>query len=191
MTAALEARFVSKSAYARHRDVSPQMVGQWAKANRIKIVEGRVDVIESDAMLARSLDPARGGKGGKSRRAGHEAAPAGPAKGSEKPEVPLDPTAASFQQSRALREEYAAKRERTEYELSIGKLIQADRAALATATIYANVRRSSQRLGTVLGSRCAAESDPRKCRLLIDAEVESMLAELADKIAGLPGSAET
>jgi len=68
----LESRLISRSAYARHRKVSPAMVTKWAKERRIAIVGDRVDAFESDAMLARTLDPARGGKGGKSERPGQQ-----------------------------------------------------------------------------------------------------------------------
>lgn len=147
-----------------------------------------VDVTESDAMLERSLDPARGGKGGKSNRAGRSL-PRPSAEGgrpdnggSVAPPLAPDGHMDTFQEARTQREKYAAKLVRAEYELKIGLLIEADAATRATTEAYAKVRRSLQRLPEVVAARVAVETTASKCAAIIRTEVESILSALADEI---------
>ncbi|MEO8134847.1 MAG: hypothetical protein ABI831_12810, partial [Betaproteobacteria bacterium] len=77
-----------------------------------------------------------------------------------------------------------------EYERTVGKLVEVDRVALGSAHAYAAAARALQRVPDMLAGRLAAESDARKCRALMATEIQTILTELADKIGGLPGSAE-
>lgn len=62
-----DARYESKAAFARRLKVRPCMVSKYVRQRRILIApNGLVDVAASLAMLRSSLDPSRGGKGGKS-----------------------------------------------------------------------------------------------------------------------------
>lgn len=186
-------RLGSQSAFARHRGVSRQMVGIWKKEGRIAMVGELVDFFESDALLARSLDPARGGKGGKSKRAGAPQNPAavdpnssagasGAPAGDE--DTPADPQ--SFQAARARRENFAAKQAELDYRKAVGEVIEADRAGKAFAGICTVVRQAVQRLPDTLASRLAAESDPRKVRAMLAKDLEQALSDMADAVAALP-----
>jgi hypothetical protein len=197
--AADERRLMSKSAYARHRGVSPAMVTHWTKADRIAIVDGKVDAFESDAMLARTLDPARGGKGGKSERPGSRSMngkPGGkpngnPAGFQEQPEVVdqvvAPPTAgATFQDARARRETFAASLAEVEFRKRVGELVELARVNAGIADMLGMVRRAVQRIPDALATQVAAEGDPRKCRILMSAECERTLSDLAAAIDALP-----
>src|SRR5262245_9587699 len=60
---------MSKAEYARHRRVSPAMVTKLANNGRLVMLpDGTIDAKATDVLLAKVLDPARGGKGGKSDR---------------------------------------------------------------------------------------------------------------------------
>lgn len=176
---------ISRSEYARRRGVDPSLITRWAKAQRIVVAgNGQIDAEASDALLAQTMDPARGGRGGKSDRKQPVAPPAS-AETSRKEQQPDQ-----YARVRTHREAFAAKTAEAQYKRMIGQLVEADRAARAAADTYGSVRRALQRLPDVLAGRMAAESDQRKCRALLAAEIEAMLAELATKIAGLPGNAD-
>jgi hypothetical protein len=46
------------------RRVTPAMVTHWARTGRLAILDGKVDVVASDALLMASLDSRRGGPSG-------------------------------------------------------------------------------------------------------------------------------
>ena len=167
-------RLMAKKEYAGHRKVTPAMVSHWTKAGRIVIVDGRVDVAASDAMLAASLDPARGGKGGKSK---HE------------PTAPEDlgfGESSSYTRVRTVTEQYRAKQAEINYRKAVGELVERARMETALANIIGTIRRGMQKLPDVLAARLAAEPDPRKARAMLVTEIEQMLADLSGAVEALP-----
>jgi hypothetical protein len=55
---------ITKSEYARRRDVSPAMVSHWIRDGRLVLVGNKVDADRSDEALAKWLDTRRGGRCG-------------------------------------------------------------------------------------------------------------------------------
>lgn len=101
----------TKSEYAAHRGVSPAMITRWRKASRIVMVGDRVDVAASDALLNDTLDPARGGHGGKS---GRTPLP---------PQGQTAPSPDAYTRVRTFREGFAAKTAEAVYRKMIGELV--------------------------------------------------------------------
>src|SRR5689334_10898994 len=96
---------LTQAAYARYRKVTRAMVGKYAKTGRLVIIDGKVDAIASDAILAESLDPSRGGKGGKS---GSARPPSGGA-ATSRAAVKLMPLPDTYTRVRTHREAFNAK----------------------------------------------------------------------------------
>lgn len=182
---------VSKSEYARHRKVTPAMVTKWHKAGRIVLVDGGVDLAKSDAALAATLDPARGGKHGKSS----DSAVAAPTVGRG---APVEPGPApggatdAYSRVRTHREAYKAKSEEIDYRVKVGELVEGKAVAKAIGDALSPIMAALDSLSSILGPAVAAESDPRKVENLIDAEVDRIRQDAAETlrrmIPGAPGS---
>lgn len=165
---------MSRSEYARRRGVDPALVTRWAKAGRIVSVEGgKIDAEASDALLASTMDPARGGRGGKSDRAGPPPAPA--------PQTQYQaPQPDQYTRVRTHREAFAAKSAEAAYRKMIGELVERAEYARGLAQ---NLGPALQRLDTIsarLGSRLAAETDVRKVQDILDDDVAAIRQEIAD-----------
>lgn len=199
-----------KGEYARHRGVTAAMVSHWVNAGRLVLTaDGRVDVAASDRALQESLDPARGGKGGKpnGRRdlspasvgraasaAGCSGAgprrdppPAGEADLPGAPDDPPDPAGAaattpsgSFQRARATREEYAARSAELAYRKAAGELVERSDVVRAIADNVAPAVAKLATLGVRIATRIAGEPDSRKVQSIVDAEVDAVRQEIAD-----------
>ncbi len=178
---------LSRAAYARHRGVDASLVTRWAQAGRIVVdPDGkRIDAEASDAMLAETLDPARGGRGGKSDRMPEQAAP--PA---AKPAAA--PASDTYNRVRTHREAFAAKTSEAVYRKMIGELVE--REPYNRAWVQ-NLGPALQRLDTIsarLGARLAAETDVRKCQDMLDDEIVAIRQEIADNAqAMIEGAGKT
>jgi hypothetical protein len=180
-------RFATQAEYARHRDVSRAMISKLHKQQRLVLVDGKVDVQASDAMLAQSLDPSRGGKGGKSGRGDSGTPRQAGATANDTPAAspltggpPAEAASVSYSRVRTFRESFVAKTAEVEYRKMIGELVE--REAYARA-LTANMGAALQRLDSIsarLGARVAGESDVRKCMDMIDDEVMAVRQEVAD-----------
>jgi len=183
---------MGKSEYARHREVSPAMVTHWRKADRIVFTaNGMIDVDASDALLAQTMDPARGGRGGKSDRQPLPVATT--QRQLEAPEPPRQtPQPDQYTRVRTHREAFAAKTAEAVYRKMIGELVERTEYARGLAQ---NLGPALQRLDTIsarLGSRIAAETDVRKVQDILDDDVVAIRQEIADYaqalIDGVPGT---
>ena len=56
----MTAELMTKAAYARHRGVGKSAVSNYVKRGQIVLVDGKVDVAKSDALLAEIVDPVKG-----------------------------------------------------------------------------------------------------------------------------------
>jgi hypothetical protein len=173
-------RLLTQAQYARHRGVTRAMVSKYGKSDRLVIVDGKVDVVASDALLAGSLDPARGGRGGKSDRQQVGRGAPSPAQAQQAPAQRSAPGPDTYSRVRTHREAFAAKTAEAEYRKMIGELVERDEYNRA---LTLNIGPTIQRLHAIsarLGARVAAEIDVRKCVDMIDTEVESIIGEIAD-----------
>lgn len=121
---------LSIRAYAQHRGVSHTAVAKAIKAGRISVdPDGKIDPTKADAQWARNTLPSQN----PTTRAGNPPSkvatpPVSTPVSSREVATPLEPraTAPDYQTSRAIREAYAARLAKLEYEERTGKLINAD-----------------------------------------------------------------
>lgn len=170
-------RLLRKSAYADHRGVSPGMVTHWLKGGRIVLdTTGKlVDVERSDAALAASLHPTRGGK------RGAEVAPVGAA---------IAPTNA-YTAHRATREEFASKEAELDYLERIGTLVERGRYDKALADALQPIMAALDRLAPTLGPVLAGQTDARKVQNLIDDAVDEIRRDMAGTVRQMMGGPGT
>lgn len=150
--------------YAAHRGCSDSYVRRLRRDHRLKVaVDGLIDVVGSDAMLASSSDPLRGGD----RTA--------PAPGTD---IDDDATAVVAAGDISLRE--AMRRERLARarlaELELGEEArQLVRAKDVDREVFTAARQAVERLrsmGSRLRKSLAAESDPAECEAMLNKEAE-------------------
>lgn len=171
---------MTKSEYAKHRQVSPAMVTHWLKSDRLVMRGNRVDVEASDAALAESLDPLRGGKNGKSDLDLREP-------GKRKQGRPKLARSASGELTRekAKRERVRGDIETLEYLERKNTLCEVSRVDRGTEAAFAALREAWLGQAARLHGRLAEESDPRKCYAILETDAETALAQLADKLANM------
>jgi len=172
---------ISKADYARHRGVTGAMVSHWTNANRIVIVDGKVDRDASDRMLAASRDPARGGKKGKSDGSIPNTLQGSRAPGAEGGTAPGG-ASDSYAAVRTLREGYRAKTEEVEYRQRIGELVEKDAYDKALADALGPILAAFDTLAPRLAPKIAGESDARKVQNTIDAAVAAIRQSIADTL---------
>lgn len=176
--------FLSKSAYAAHRGVTPAMVTRWTGQARIVLTPDgkRVDVAASDALLAKSLDPGRGGRGGRSdrihpRQAAREAGGGG--------DYLPSPSAAAiggadYAAVRTTRESYRAKTEELEYLQRVGTLVVRAEYDRALEDGLAPCLAALDTLSARLGPGLAAEQDVRRVQNMLDRAMVDIRQDIAD-----------
>lgn len=84
-----------------------------------------------------------------------------------------------YQEARARKEHWLAKAAERDYQVSIGKLLDADQVVAVAADAVANLRTSLEGLPEILGPQLAAEPDEARCRALIAEAIEHALDEAA------------
>jgi hypothetical protein len=177
---------VSKAEYARHRGVSGAMVSHWTKAERIAVRGGKVDLKASDAMLAASLDPARGGKGGSPRGAqvsvGTDSSEGAAPSASSAAPAATGPGPDTYTRVRTHREAFRAKTEEVDYRERIGELVERDRYNKALADGLSPVLAALDSLGPRLAPVLAAESDPRRIQSLVEDAIVNIRQDMADTL---------
>ncbi len=171
--------------YSLHRGVSDSYVRRMRREGRLVCASGKlIDVAASDAMLDATSDPTRGGDRSGKHEAAHAAAGA-----------PLAAVAAisdAVDLREAMRRERLARARLAELELGeqakqLARVKQVDRDVFTVA------RQALERLRTIpsrLRTALAAESDPRACEALLDAEVAKVCAELQKAAAAMGAPAQ-
>lgn len=181
---------LSIRAYAQHRGVSHTAVAKAIKAGRIsKEPDGTIDPVTADAQWARNTLPSQNLTSSASKPAPKVATT--PATGTpvSTPQVssreippPLETgriSAPDYQTSRAIREAYAARLAKLEYEERTAKLISADDVEMRTFNLARRLRDRMQTLPRRLAAAFAAEQDPRVIEQRLDDEIRQALEELS------------
>lgn len=117
---------LSIRAYAQHRGVSHTAVAKAIKAGRISVEpDGKIDPAKADAQWARNTLPSQNLNPGVSKPAPKVATRPVSTVSSAEAQAPLETraTAPDYQTSRAIREAYAARLAKLEFEERTGKLI--------------------------------------------------------------------
>lgn len=144
---------MTQAQYARHRNKSPQYIGKLAKAG-ILVMRGRlVDAAASDAVLDDKPD-----------------------------DTPTGQQPTTFAQARLAREVFSAKLKKLEYETRIGKLVPTDEVSIKWYTLGRQIRDRVLGIASKLAPQLAAETDVRRVREILDAEVTVILKGLAEDI---------
>ena len=178
---------LSIRAYAQHRGVSHTAVAKAIKAGRISVeLDGKIDPAKADAQWVRNTLPSQNLNTGASKSAPRVATPAVStpvATGSSRElQPPLETgrvSAPDYQTSRAIREAYAARLAKLEYEERTGKLISADDVEMRTFNLARRLRDRMQTLPHRLAAAFAAVQDPRVIEQRLDDEIRQALEELA------------
>lgn len=164
---------MTQAEYARHRQVSKQFIGKLVKTGRITLVDGKVDAALTDASLAQNLAPDRGGKGG----APKESRPEIPA--------PADVGGNSYTFERARREGVERQLKQLELDRQLGTVVEFQAFAKGMEEAASACRKECEGMIARLPSLVAAEHDVRRCRELIEAEVNRAMETLANTCMAL------
>ena len=178
---------LSIRAYAQHRGVSHTAVAKAIKAGRISTEpDGKIDPVKADAQWARNTLPSQNLNTGAAKPAAKVATPPVSTPVSTGSSRELQPpvetgriSAPDYQTSRAIREAYAARLAKLEYEERTGKLISSDEVEMRTFNLARRLRDRMQTLPRRLAAALAAEQDPRVIEQRLDDEIRQALEELS------------
>ena len=178
---------LSIRAYAQHRGVSHTAVAKAIKAGRIsEEPDGSIDPAKADAQWARNTLPSQNLNTSASKPAPKVATPpvSTPVATVSSRELPppLETgriSAPDYQTSRAIREAYAARLAKLEYEERTAKLISSDEVEMRTFNLARRLRDRMQTLPRRLAAALAAEQDPRVIEQRLDDEIRQALEELS------------
>ena len=178
---------LSIRAYAQHRGVSHTAVAKAIKAGRISVEpDGKIDPAKADAQWARNTLPSQNLNTSASKPAPKVATPpvSTPVATVSSRELPppLETgriSAPDYQTSRAIREAYAARLAKLEYEERTAKLISSDEVEMRTFNLARRLRDRMQTIPRRLAAALAAEQDPRVIEQRLDDEIRQALEELS------------
>ena len=178
---------LSIRAYAQHRGVSHTAVAKAIKAGRISVEpDGKIDPAKADAQWARNTLPSQNLNTGAAKPAAKVATPpvsnpvsTGSSRELQPPVETGRISAPDYQTSRAIREAYAARLAKLEYEERTAKLIGSDEVEMRTFNLARRLRDRMQTLPRRLAAALAAEQDPRVIEQRLDDEIRQALEELS------------
>lgn len=170
---------ISFRQYAKHRGVSPEAVSK-------AVESGRISTVNQDGK--RLIDPARADEEWAANTQStkrHVPTKAEKAEGKTKPDVQEEPGkplgAPSYAQSRAIREAYAARLEKLEYEEKIGKLISIDTVKVEAFKTARTVRDGVLGIPDRISNELAGYGDdPAKIHERLTEELVIALEELVN-----------
>ena len=153
---------MTRAEYARHRGVSAPTVTQFGHEGRlVETDDGLVDVAATDALLASSLDPLRGGD-----RTG-------------KREQPAQGNAAAYLEAKTQRERAMAAKATLEAEQLAGRLVSVAEVEGAAFTAARQAQEALLAIPDRLASLLAAESEPAKVHDLLSEEIRRVVSAIA------------
>ncbi|TQD51257.1 hypothetical protein FKV25_01990 [Lysobacter aestuarii] len=159
--------------YAQHRGCSDSYVRRMRRDGRLILAPDgkRIDVVASDALLAETSDPVRGGD-----RTGKPA----PVDAQGAPTAIVAPLHDRVDLREAMRRERLAKARAAELSLGeqSGALTRTHDVRRDTFTLARQAMERLRRMGSKLRLKLAAESDPHACEQLINDEVARISEEM-------------
>lgn len=174
------------SEFARHLGKKGSWVTQLKLAGRLVLTDDgkRVRVAESVARIEATRDPAMQGV------ADHHAAQRATKAAASAPTPPDAPLGTekignTYQAARAVKEQYLARAAKRDYELSIGKLLQADDVRRAIAAAATTLRARLETLPDTLGPQLAGITDEQQARAILTEAIEHALCELAREFSSI------
>lgn len=155
----------TQSEYARHRQVHRSYISRLAQRGILVMRDGLVDVAASDAVLDdRPVYPPA-----------DDSAAATPqsSAGIQHP---------SFAEARTVCEVLRAKKLRLEYDLAVGKVVNAELQRKLAFDVAREARDTILAVPARVAITCAAETDAKKIEALLTVELKSALTILADTV---------
>ena len=178
---------LSIRAYAQHRGVSHTAVAKAIKAGRIQVeADGKIDPVKADAQWARNTLPSQNLNAGASKSAPKVATPTvSTLVSSREAQAPLETraTAPDYQTSRAIREAYAARLAKLEFEERTGKLISKAEVDVKFFQLARQLRDRLQQIPRKLAPEIVAlvvaDPDVRGVTDILDVAIREALEDLA------------
>ena len=177
---------LSIRAYAQHRGVSHTAVAKAIKAGRISVEpDGKIDPAKADAQWARNTLPSQNLNPGVSKPAPKVATRPVSTVSSAEAQAPLETraTAPDYQTSRAIREAYAARLAKLEFEERTGKLISKAEVDVKFFQLARQLRDRLQQIPRKLAPEIvalvAADPDVRGVTDILDVAIREALEDLA------------
>ena len=183
---------LSIRAYAQHRGVSHTAVAKAIKAGRISVEpDGKIDPAKADAQWARNTLPSQNLNPGASRSAPKVATPPVSTPVSTAPvanrelQPPLETRAAApdYQTSRAIREAYAARLAKLEFEERTGKLLNADEVKVKhfnlARLLRDRIQQIPRKVAPQIVAAVVAQPDQRVVEDLLMEAIREALEELS------------
>ena len=182
---------LSIRAYAQHRGVSHTAVAKAIKAGRISVEpDGKIDPAKADAQWARNTLPSQNLNTGAPKPATKVATPpvsTPVATGSSRElQPPLETgriSAPDYQTSRAIREAYAARLAKLEFEERTGKLLNADEVKVKhfnlARLLRDRIQQIPRKLAPQIVAAVVAQPDQRVVEDLLMEAIREALEELS------------
>ena len=182
---------LSIRAYAQHRGVSHTAVAKAIKAGRIsKEPDGTIDPVKADAQWARNTLPSQNLNTGAAKPAPKVATPpvSTPVSTGSSRELPppLETgriSAPDYQTSRAIREAYAARLAKLEFEERTGKLLNADEVRVKhfnlARLLRDRIQQIPRKLAPQIVAAVVAQPDQRAVEDLLMDAIRDALEELS------------
>ena len=168
---------ISIRAYARQRGVTEGAVRKAIKAGRIPSEpDGTIDPAKADAAWERNTDQAM--QRGAEKPAATAQRPQSPGASRTDTEQ-QDPRIPSYALSRSIKEAYAAKLIRIQYEKEMGKLVEVAEVDRKWFEVGRRVRDSIQSLPSRMSAELASMTDRKAIETFMDQELRNALEELA------------
>ncbi|MBM3203469.1 hypothetical protein FJZ55_06155 [Candidatus Woesearchaeota archaeon] len=178
---------LSIRAYAQHRGVSHTAVAKAIKAGRIsKEPDGTIDLAKADTQWERNTLPSQSLDKGASKPTHNVATPAvSTSASSREVQAPLEARAAApdYQTSRAIREAYAARLAKLEFEERTGKLLNADEVKVKhfnlARLLRDRIQQIPRKLAPQIVAAVVAQPDQRVVEDLLMDAIREALEELS------------
>ncbi len=182
----------SFSEFAGIAGFKPAYITQLRKGGRLVLTEDgkRVRVAESLERIQATRDPSKAGVSAR-HAAARDADAVSPAKddgagdGADELGEPTGQVGKDYQSSRAMREHYLALSAKREHEVSIGKLLDAEQAAAATAAVVTALRARLESLPDIIGPQMVPITDESAARAIIAEAIEHMLNEASRQLSAI------
>lgn len=170
---------ISIRAYARQRGVTEGAVRKAIKAGRIPSEpDGTIDPAKADTAWERNTDQAM--QRGAEKPAAPTQRPQSPGGASRTDTEQQDPRIPSYALSRSIKEAYAAKLIRIQYEKEMGKLVEVAEVDRKWFEVGRRVRDSIQSLPSRMSAELASMTDRKAIETFMDQELRNALEELAE-----------
>ena len=177
---------VSQSEFARLQQVDKAHVSRLKQADRLVMVDGKVDVEASRALIAQTAD-LRYRQSNAQQTAPNVPPTEDSSKNVQPPQDRAEISAMSLQASRAVKENYLARMAKLEFEREIGKLVDADEVRRYAADLGASFRAALEVLPDRLAAELVPLHDIDAVRAVLVDSFEMLLQDLSEKIeSGAP-----